>query len=71
MEQVLIIVAGAIITISSVVLGAILAISGGFLHQMYQNNLTQKRDDRELLFKAVDIDPMLFISSIVKEIRGW
>jgi hypothetical protein len=41
MEQVLI-----------MVVGAILAIAGGFLHQMYQNNLTQKRDDRELLHQA-------------------
>ena len=46
MEQVLIIVVGAILTFSSVVLGAILAIGGGFLHQMYQNRLTLKRDDR-------------------------
>jgi len=55
MEQVLIIVLGAIITISSVVLGAILAIGGGFLHQMYQNRLTLKRDDREFLFNVLEI----------------
>jgi hypothetical protein len=35
--------------------GALLAILGGFLHQMYQNNLTQKRDDREHLFKVLEI----------------
>lgn len=34
------------------VLGAILAIAGGFLHQMYQNSLTNKRKDRELLHQA-------------------
>lgn len=35
-----------------VVLGAVLAIAGGFLHQMYQNCLTNKRKDRELLHQA-------------------
>ena len=52
MEQVLIMVGGAILTFSSVVLGAILAIAGGFLHQMYQNCLTNKRKDRELLHQG-------------------
>jgi hypothetical protein len=37
-----------------VVLGAILAIAGGFLHQMYQNCLTNKRKDRELLHQGED-----------------
>lgn len=39
----------------STLFGALLAILGGFLRQAHQNNLSQKREDRELLFKAVEI----------------
>jgi hypothetical protein len=35
--------------------GAILAVIGGFLHQLYQNCLNQKREDRELLHQAEEI----------------
>ncbi len=43
------------ISFFSTLFGALLAILGGFLQQAHQNNLSQKREDRELLFKAVDI----------------
>ena len=43
------------ISFFSTLFGALLAILGGFLRQARQNNLSQKREDRELLFKAVEI----------------
>ena len=43
------------ISFFSTLFGAILAILGGFLQQARQNNLSQKREDREILFKAVEI----------------
>lgn len=38
-----------------IVLGVGLALLGGFLTQRYQNYVLQKREDRELLLKALDI----------------
>jgi hypothetical protein len=38
-----------------IVLGAFLALLGGFLTQKYQNHILKKREDRELLLKALDI----------------
>jgi len=55
MEQVLIIVVGAILTFSSVVLGAILAIGGGFINLYYQSHLDQRRRDIELFHQAEEI----------------
>lgn len=38
-----------------ILLGAFLAVIGGLLQQRYQNNLTEKRKDRELLHQAEEI----------------
>jgi hypothetical protein len=38
-----------------IVLGAILAVIGGILTQIYQNCVVRGREDRELLLKALDI----------------
>ncbi len=46
-----------------IVLGALLALMGGVLTQVYQNNVLRKREDRELLLRALDllieIEPIL------------
>jgi hypothetical protein len=38
-----------------IVLGALLALLGGFLTQRYQNHILKKREDRELLLRALDV----------------
>lgn len=54
-----------------IVLGAILALLGGFLTQKYQNYILQKREDRELLLKALDIlidlEPILNALPVARE----
>ena len=38
-----------------IILGAILALAGGIIAQNYQSRIETKKEDRDLLFKALDI----------------